>query len=252
MNIELKEVNGELELYVDENKSLADIKSLLNKIKKSDIRIIRTKRLSLDQSKLIWVLCKELGDLIGYTREEMREVLEDEFCIKREIEYFSISPAKKDCCSTEVATEFIQFIIEFAIEQGYNLIIHEGKGEKRVKKSIREVVPDIQRYVIACLRSKTCAICGTKHDVTVHHYDTIASTVTTYDKDDGLQGRMISLCGRCHAMAHTMSKSRFEELYHLQGVWLTPTIVNEIKPLYKGHFRAFKLEDYKVDKEIAD
>lgn len=250
MNIELKEINGELELYVDENKSLADIKSLLNKIKKSDIRIIRTKRLSLDQSKLIWVLCKELGDLIGYTREEMREVLEDEFCIKREIEYFSISPAKKDCCSMEVATEFIQFIIEFAIEQGYNLIIHEGKGEKRVKKSIREVVPDIQRYVIACLRSKTCAICGT-NNADLHHWDNVSS-IGGYEHDNGLKTRFISLCREHHTLFHSIGEKEFEKLYHLQGIWLTPTLVNDLKKVYKGHFKAFKLEDYKVDKEIAD
>ena len=145
----------------------------------------------------------------------------------------------------EIATEFIQFIIEHSIKYGYNLIIHEGKGEKRTYKHSRDICPDINKYVIACIRAKRCAVCGSYYDVTIHHYDTISSTTGTYEKDDGLQGRMISLCGGCHAKAHNITKKEFESKYHIYGVWLTPTIVADIKKLYPGHFRAFRIENYK-------
>lgn len=104
MNLELKEENGNINLYVPSNKSLKEIYELISKLHQSEINVIKVDRLSLYQSKLIWCLCKEYGDLIGYEREEMREVLENEFCNSREIEYFSISPFKKNACSMETAT----------------------------------------------------------------------------------------------------------------------------------------------------
>lgn len=245
MNIEIIEENGELKIFIPRNKNIKEINEIINKLKNNDIKIIKTDRLSLEQSRLIWCLAGEYGDLIGYEREEMREVLENEFCSSRELEYFSISPHKPSACSIETATDFITFIIEHSIREGYNLIIPEGKGEKRTYKHSRDICPDINKYVIACIRAKRCAVCGSYYDVTIHHYDTISSTVGTYEKDDGLQGRMISLCGGCHAKAHNITKKEFENKYHIYGVWLTPTIIADIKKLYPGHFRAFSIENYK-------
>ncbi len=102
MNIELIEEEGELFLYVPSNKRFAEIKELLSKIKNDTINVVKVDRLSLDQMKLIWALCRDYGDLRGYTREEMREALENEFCNSKEIEYFSISPFKRDCCSMKI------------------------------------------------------------------------------------------------------------------------------------------------------
>lgn len=236
--------NGEIILSVPTDTSNKEIKELIDKIRAGEITVKFTDKISLNQMQLLWVLCKELGDLIGYTREEMRELLQEEFCNKNELPYFSISPSKSDCCSKDVATSFIQYIIEWAVDNNYNLIIPEGKGVKRVYKSVREVCPDIQRYEIACLRNKTCEVCGSKVDVTIHHHDRISETVTTYDKDDGLHGRMMALCPKCHTIAHNMSKKDFEDRYFIQGVRLTPSLVYELKKIYANHFKAFTKENY--------
>lgn len=234
---------GEIILSVPTDTSNKEIKELINKIRAGEITVKFTDKISLNQMQLLWVLCKELGDLIGYTREEMRELLQEEFCNKNELPYFSISPSKSDCCSKDVATSFIQFIIEFAIEQGYNLIIPEWKGVKMVYKSVREVCPDIQRYVIACLRNKVCAVCGRRDNVELHHWDNVSS-IGGYEHDDGLKTRFVSLCREHHSYFHNIGEKEFEKLYHLQGVWLTPSLVYELKKVYSGHFKAFKNEDY--------
>ena len=238
MNIELIENEGQLELYVPSNKTLEDIKEVINKIKKSEIKVVKTDRLNLDQSKLIWVLCGEYGDLTGYTREEMREVLENEFCNQREIEYFSISPFKKDACSLQVATEFIQFIIEHSINNGFNLVVTEGKGNKRKYKSTKDIVPDIRRYILACLLNKRCPICGS-YDVDLHHWDSVAS-IGGYAHDDGLKTRFIPLCRKHHTEFHTIGIKDFENKYHVNGVWLSENLVRELKKIYPNHFKAFK------------
>lgn len=235
--------NGEIILSVPTDTSNKEIKELIEKIRAGEITVKFTDKISLNQMQLLWVLCKELGDLIGYTREEMRELLQEEFCNKNELPYFSISPSKSDCCSKDVATSFIQYIIEWAVDNNYNLIIPEGKGVKRTYKSVREVCPDIQRYVIACLRNKVCAVCGRRDNVDLHHWQSVAS-IGGYEHDDGLKTPFISLCREHHTHFHNIGVKEFEKLYHLQGVWLTPSLVYELKKVYNGHFKAFKSEDY--------
>lgn len=243
MNLELIEENGKISLYVPSNKPLKEIYNLISKLQSSEIDVVRVDRLSLEQMKLIWVLCREYGELIGYTPTEMRELLENEFCSKREIEYFSISPFKRDACSLDTATAFIQFIIEHSINQDYNLLIHEGKGVNQRIKHVREVVPDIRKYVLMCLLKKRCAVCGKIHDIDLHHWDSV-NTIGGYEHDDGLQTRFISLCREHHTLFHNVGEKIFSEKWHLEGIWLSVNIVKELKKVYPNHFKAFKEENY--------
>lgn len=239
MNIELIEQEGELFLYVPSNKRFAEIKELLSKIKNDTINVVKVDRLSLDQMKLIWSLCNDYGELRGYTREEMREALENEFCNSKEIEYFSISPFKRDCCSMKVATDFIQFIIEHAIKHDYNLIVYEGKGDNRVAKRLQDIAPDIRRYVIQCLLHKRCAVCGKLVEVDLHHWDSVA-TIGGYKYDDGLQTRFLPLCREHHTEFHNIGKDRFSNKWHIEGVMLSKNLVKELKKVYPHHFQAFE------------
>lgn len=230
--------NGDLILNVPEDTKIIEIKNIIEKIKTSKIEVIFNEKISMEQMQLIWVLCSELSFFTGYTREEIRELLQEQFCYLNQLDNFSISPSKKHCCSKNTAMEFIQYIIEWSISQGYNLIIPEGKGARRVYKRITEVVPEIQRYVIACLRSKVCAICG-RTDVDLHHWDSVAG-ISGYSNDDGLQTRFISLCREHHSLFHSIGAVEFEKRYHVKGVWLTPSIVSDLKKIYKNHFKNFK------------
>lgn len=220
-------------LEVPKNLTIKEIKELQLSLSKG-IEIERVETISLEQLKLLWCLFRELGDLIGYTKEEMREVLQAEFCYYKKIPIFSLSNSKENCISQDLATEFIQWIIEWSIEQGYNIILHEGYGEKRTLKQARDIVPDIKRYVLACLRNKTCCKCGATNGVDLHHTPALG---VPYEQDDGLKTGFMSLCRKCHSEAHTRGLKEFEEYYHLQGVWLNPNLVNELKKIYKNHFR---------------
>lgn len=239
MNILLELVEDEdkdLKLYVPEEKSLKDISELVEKIKGLDIKVVRTERISYEQTKLIWCLCQEYGELDGYTSGEMREVLENEFCIEKDLEYFSISPNKKTACSSKVATEFIQFIIEHSIKHGFDIRIPEGQGEKRRLRSAREVVPEIKRYIIACLRVKKCVVCGRVEGVDLHHSPALG---VPYEQDDGRKTGFMSLCRECHTKAHSIGLKEFESKYHLEPVWLSDGLIRELKKIYTNHFQAF-------------
>ena len=203
------------------------------------IKVIPVKKLSQAQNGLIHVLLKQFGEEIGYTLIEIKELMKEQFAISTDRMDFSTAR-----CDMETANEFISFIIEQAMELGINLYIL-GKHDNRYRH-ILEIDNITQRYVIACLKNKTCAICGKKHneynEIQLDHYDTVANTVGTYENDDGLHGRFLPLCSYHHFEKHSKSLKDFENKYHIQGIWLNEQLVKELKKIYKNHFKAFKEE----------
>ena len=174
------------------------------------IKVIPVKKLSQAQNGLIHVLLKQFGDEIGYTLIEIKELMKEQFAISTD--RLDFSTAK---CDMETANEFISFVIEQALKLGINLYIL-SKCDKRYKH-ILEIDNITQRYVIACLKSRTCAICGRK-GADLHHWNTIASAAGTYENDDGLKTPFMSLCRIHHNEFHEIGQKEFEEKYHIEGV----------------------------------
>lgn len=218
-------------------------KKFFNVLKSSDWEIESIQRLSLDQMKLIFALCRDYSEILGYEPEELREILKAEFCINNCIQDFSCSPYKKNAGSMEVATEFIQFIIEHALNMGYSLKIIEGHGEKRKIKTAREIVPDIRKYIIACMKNKICCVCGAKIEndiiIDLHHSPALG---VPYEQDTGKITGFMSLCRVHHSQAHNMGLKEFENYYHLQPVYLSDNLIIELKKIYPNHFQNFKMD----------
>nr|DAI58023.1 MAG TPA: Putative HNHc nuclease [Caudoviricetes sp.] len=208
------------------------------------IIVIPVKKLSQAQNGLIHVLLKEFGEQLGYTLLEIKELMKEQFAIATDRLDFSTAR-----CDMLTANEFIAFIIEQALEMGVNLYIL-GKHDTRYKH-ILEIDNITQRYVIACLRKRTCCICGKVHDeyneIQLDHYDTVANTVGTYENDDGLHSRFLPLCSYHHFEKHSKSLKEFEDKYYIEGVYLNPQLVYDLLPVYKNHFKKFR-KQYKEGK----
>ena len=196
------------------------------------IKVIPVKRLSKAQNGLIHVLLKQFGEELGWTMQDMKEYQKEQFALSRDLEKFSTAN-----CDMEMANDFIAFIIEQALENEINLYVL-NKHDNRYK-SILKVDKTTERYVIACLRAKTCAICGRK-GADLHHWKTIASAAGTYENDDGLKTPFMSLCRMHHNEFHEIGKKEFEEKYHIEGVWLNPQLVYELLEKYPNHFKLFR------------
>lgn len=196
------------------------------------IKVIPVKRLSKAQNGLIHVLLKQFGEELGWTMQDMKEYQKEQFALSRDLEKFSTAN-----CDMETANDFIAFIIEQALENEINLYVL-NKHDNRYK-SILKVDKTTERYVIACLRAKTCAICGRK-GVDLHHWKTIASAAGTYENDDGLKTPFMSLCRIHHNEFHEIGQKEFEEKYHIEGVWLNPQLVYELLEVYPNHFKLFR------------
>ena len=201
-------------------------------LKKLKIRVIPIKKLSKAQNGLIHVLLKQFADELGWTMQDMKEYQKEQFALSRDLEKFSTAS-----CDMEMANDFIAFIIEQALENEINLYIL-NKQDNRYK-SILNIDKTTERYVIACLRAKTCAICGRK-GADLHHWKTIASAAGAYENDDGLKTPFMSLCRMHHNEFHEIGQKEFEEKYHIEGVWLNPQLVYELLEVYPNHFKLFR------------
>ena len=241
--VEIDRLNCEIRLLYPTNESVKKLAEWQDEINNYPIKIIPQNTITMDQMKLLYVLFKQFSEGIewydlGYTKD----YLKDMFSSIYEIGEFSLSPFKKNPLTLDQATEFIQFIIEHGIENNINLYIQDKNTG--VKRHIREIVPDIQRYIIRCLRKRTCCICGKVHDeyntVDLEHWKTVASSTGTYEHDDGLQNPFLTLCREHHNEKHNIGVESFKNRYYIEGVWLNPQLVYELLDKYPNHFKLFR------------
>ena len=225
--------NEEIVITLPVEKVYPGLKQLIEeRLNHYPIKVIPVKRLSKVQNSLIHVLLKQFGEELGWTMQDMKEYQKEQFALSRDLGKFSTAN-----CDMEMANDFIAFIIEQALENEINLYVL-NKHDNRYK-SILKVDKTTERYVIACLRAKTCAICGRK-GADLHHWKTIASAAGAYENDDGLKTPFMSLCRIHHNEFHEIGQKEFEEKYHIEGVWLNPQLVYELLGVYPNHFKLFR------------
>lgn len=159
----------------------------------------RLKQISEDQRKKIYAILKDIAESTGDNLENTKENLKIEFIQHSQYDMFSLSN-----CSKELASDFIDFLINFAFENGIPMSEHP-----------LERTDDIERYLAACLRHKVCAVCGQIGEE--HHWDAIGMGNDRKTIDDR-KLRKICLCRKHHAEAHTIGREAFEKKYHVYGI----------------------------------
>ncbi len=164
-------------------------------------------------------------DLLNVVDGALREFIEDLALQLAPSEAFSLALA---VMSKERATKFIQFLIDYFIDNEISL-------GKELHKMVVEGEHD--KFIFACLRNKKCAVCG-NDKVDLDHWDTVASEFGTYEKDDG-SGTYISLCRKHHTEKHNITKNEFYRKYKKKGIRLSEYQIKELKKVYKNHFKAF-------------
>lgn len=249
-HLEVDKENEQINIYVPvEQKDLKSSKIKCEKweeeLNNYPVRVIPVSMLSREQNALIHIIFQQFAEQTGDTRENIKVDLKNEFCRLKEIPVFSFERAGKDVLSMELAGEYINWLIEKALQWDVDLFFKE-KGTGKIRH-VRHFIEEIDRYVIACLRERKCAICNLKHDpengdsVDLEHWDNV-NTIGGYEFDDGLKTRFIPLCRVHHNEKHDMGRKEFEETYHLKGVWLNEKLVFDLLETYKNHFKLFRKE----------
>lgn len=168
-------------------------------IRKAEIRFDDGRHISAEQRKKAYATIRDIADYTGYLPEEMKEILKYQHMIRTGDAYFSLSN-----CSVDIAREFINTILEFALEEGIPL------SERGVERT-----DDISRYLYCCIIHKRCAICG--NDGEIHHEDAIGMGNDRKKMNDS-DHKKICLCREHHTIAHQMGVVRFRQMYKVYGI----------------------------------
>lgn len=199
---------AKLILAIPDEQTITVLKNIYNFINKPvEVEILvdeerqkeRLLQISENQRKKIYALIRDIANYIGDSVDNTKENLKIEFLQGSEYDMFSLSN-----CSSELAGEFIDFLINFAFENGVPMAEHPFKR-----------ADDIERYLAACLRHRICCVCGQPGEV--HHVETIGMGRNRAAVDDSGYEK-ICLCRRHHAEAHQIGINAFEDKYHVYGI----------------------------------
>lgn len=228
---------GKLRLFMNVGvlPRMEEVEKMQDLIKKSEIIVVPQRKLSLKQMKTLWVLFTEYGFYTGYTKEETKDQLIQEFCRRKDIPLFSISPLKNDSCDGDIANELITFTLTHALDNGYYIAIRDEEGKVDTGS-----IPDLYTFTMKNLLEKKCVICGAEADL--HHTPALG---IGYEHDNGMITKFLPLCRTHHSEAHTRGLKEFEELYHLEPVKMSYNLLIYLtaKSVYPAHFQKFRAEN---------
>ena len=168
-------------------------------VKKAELRIDDGRTISAEQRKKAYATIKDIADYTGYHPEEQKEWLKYLYVAKTGAKTISLSD-----CSMDEAREFINVVLEYAIENGVPL------SEQAIARA-----DDIGRYLYFCLKHSKCAVCGAKGEI--HHEDAIGMGNDRKTIDDS-NHKKICLCRKHHTIAHKMGRDRFQKSYKVYGI----------------------------------
>lgn len=168
-------------------------------IKKAEMRFDDGRTISIEQRKKAYATIRDISEHTGYTPEEQKQWLKVLYIVKTGGKDISLSD-----CSMDEAREFINVILEYAIENGVPL---KEDGVNRTD--------DIGKYLYFCLKHKKCAVCGLNGEI--HHENAIGMGNDRRTVDDS-NYRKICLCRKHHTIAHQMGVDRFQKSYKVYGI----------------------------------
>lgn len=165
----------------------------------AEIRIDDGRTITSLQRRKAYATIRDISSWTGYLPEEQKEWLKYLYIERTGNPYFSLSD-----CSMDTAREFINIILDYALEEGIPL------SERGIERT-----DDIGRYLYSCIKNKRCAVCGRPGEI--HHVDAIGAGRDRRHVDDSGY-RKICLCREHHTVAHQRGMKAFEQMYHVYGI----------------------------------
>lgn len=241
--------DGVLTLHttVEKRMSKQQCDEKLLKLEMAEFQIVQLRRLTPDQHRTIFMLYGTIKDITGQDTGDLHELLFTQFQLQYGYTDLSTSFKKENALSVQQASEYIDWLLCWGIENGMPLYIIEGYGDnKRVRKPF-EICSDIRKYIITCILNETCCVTGkTKPEthISLHHYDRIGSA---HRKNDDGGYRVISITGELHSKWHDLDGDELEKeldtKFHLKGINLSEyeLLIFCAKGIYSGmHFDKFR------------
>lgn len=158
-----------------------------------------SRKISEEQRKYIYATLNEISGYIGEELTYIKERMKHLFCGTYEREDFSLSN-----CEKSTATEFLEFLISFCIENGIEMAQAPSSRSS-----------DITRQVYACLLVKRCICCGLPAEI--HHVDAVGMG-RDRETINHIGMKALSLCRTHHTEMHNVGDMEFIKKHHIEPV----------------------------------
>ncbi len=185
-------------------------KKLIQKFMQGGIQLDDGRRISAKQRKLIYALFKDISLYTGYEVEELKELLKIDFMIDKDRDYFSLSDVE-----IEVATEFIEYILEFMFA-----------FDVPINKKVVVLAREVNNFLYLCLIHRKCAVCGYHADI--HHHENLVGMGMDRAKHNHEDSRYIALCRVHHNECHNIGHKTFEDKYKITAIKLNEAAIKEL------------------------
>ena len=186
-------------------------KKLIQKFMQGGIQLDDGRRISAKQRKLIYALFKDISLYTGYEVEELKELLKIDFMIDKDRDYFSLSDVE-----IEVATEFIEYILEFMFA-----------FDVPINKKVVVLAREVNNFLYLCLIHRKCAVCGSHADI--HHHENLVGMGMDRAKHNHIDSRYIALCRVHHNECHNIGHKTFEDKYKITAIKLNEAAIKELR-----------------------
>lgn len=177
-----------------------------------EVRIDDGRSITNDQRRKIYATMKDIALWSGDMPDSVKAFFKWSFCGDNEYEDFSLSDVDR-----ETASEFLGYLIDFCIQNGVPC-----------SDPLWDRCEDIERYMYACVMTRTCCITG-KKNAQIHHFDRIGMG-RNRDTICQVGMRVVPLSADLHTMIHyTGKEEEFYKEHHITPIALTEKMCEHLK-----------------------
>ena len=169
-----------------------------------EVRLDDGRSITADQRRKIYATMRDIAEWSGDMPDAIKAYFKWSFCGDSEHEDFSLSDVDR-----ETASEFLTYLIDFCVQNGVPC-----------SDPLWDRCEDIERYMYACVMTRTCCITG-KKNAQVHHYTRVGMG---RNRNEICQVGMlvVPLSADIHTMLHfTGGEEEFYEKHHITPIPLT-------------------------------
>ena len=177
-----------------------------------EVRIDDGRSITADQRKKIYACMRDIAEWMGDMPDTVKAFFKWSFCGNYEREDFSLSDVDR-----ETAGEFLSYLIDFCIQNGVPC-----------SDPLWDRCEDIERYMYACVMTRTCCITG-KKNAQIHHVDRIGMG-RNRETICQVGMRVVPLSADLHTMIHySGGEDEFYKKHHIVPIALTEKMCNRLK-----------------------
>lgn len=180
----------------------------------AEVEVLDNKKLSIEQRKKIFALCRDIELHWGEPVESLRKRFQAELEIMNGYEQISLRD-----CSMRVASELIELIIAFMFHHQIPMRVETSKllsGDKAM--------------LYWATVNRNCVLCGKSNADLAHHY--AIGRGANRKKMQHYDYEVLALCRFHHQEQHNIGVKSFDEKYILQDSWIK--VDDRLNAMLKG------------------